>query len=479
MRSTQVIPWVLLGLFVFPTSAQEPTSSDQSTQTIPLTVETGVPLRVYLTQRLPKRLDEAVHAKLLEPVFAIDREVIPAGSEVIGKVSRIDPESKMVRATAILGGDFTPLHQAEVQFNAIVLPGGRRIELQTIPTIGLSTIYTPPRGKAKLPANGGALGAGNKGLKSQVSDAIHQKTQSVVDVVRGPDKKERLEDFLIKKLPYHPQWDRKGTRFDAELSAPLQFGTATFKTDSLNLLGSQPPADSIVHVRLLTPLNSKEAEMGDKIEAVVSQPLFSAHGKLIVPEGTHLVGKVTVAQGARWFHRGGQMRFNFQELNLPPGLIRPVDAGVPATRTMATLNAAESGNKTKLKVDDEGGVKATESKTRFFAPAISYLIASRALDNDRNKITGAPESNTGGHTLGGGSGFGLLGAAAAQASRSVGGILAIYGMGWSVYTNIVSRGAEIEFEKDAAMDVRFGARTPVPANKFRPSSGAAVGATFN
>ena len=259
----------------------------------------------------------------------------------------------------------------------------------------------------------------------------------------------------------------QGTRFDAELSAPLQFGSATLRTDSLNLLGSQPPADSIVHVRLITPLDSKTAEMGDRIEAVVSQPLFSADKKLIVPEGTHLAGKITVAQPARFFHRGGRLRFNFEELKLPAGLVRPNDE-IVSTHTMATLEAAETGNQTKLKVDEEGGVKAVEPKTRFFAPAISYLIANRALDNDRNKITGVSNSNTAGQTLGGGAGFGLLGMAAAQASREIGGILGLYGLGWSVYSNVISRGAELEFGKHAAMDVKFGARTPpVQASKFR------------
>ena len=464
MCVTQFVPFFLLAASVLPAIAQESKSTEPATETVPLTVQTGVPLRVYLTERLCKRLGEPVHAKLLEPIFVLDREVIPAGSEVLGKISRLDSQSKMMRATAMLGGDFTPLHRAEVEFTTVVLPDGRHIDLHTFPTAGLSTIYNPRHPKPQN-ANGGALGTQNTGLRSQVSDAIHQKTEAVADVVRGPDKKERLEEFLVKKLPYHPQWVSKGTRFDSELATPLEFGSATFRTDSLNLLGTQPSADSVVHVRLITPLDSKTAAMGDRVEAIVSQPLFSADKKLIVPEGTHLIGKITVAQPARYFHRGGRLRFNFEEMELPTGLVRPNDENA-STHTMATLDAAETGNQTKLKVDDEGGVKAVEPKTRFFAPAISYFIASRALDNDRNKITGAPESNTTGHTLGGGSGFGLLGMAAAQASREVGGILGLYGLGWSVYTNIISRGAELEFAKDAAMDVRFGAR-PAPASKFQ------------
>ena len=100
--------------FAAPQGAEN--GNDQASKTIALTVDSGVPLRVYLTKRLSKRRGESVHAKVLEPVFAFDREVIPAGTEVLGRVSHLNPASKMERATAILGGDFTPLHQAEVEF---------------------------------------------------------------------------------------------------------------------------------------------------------------------------------------------------------------------------------------------------------------------------------------------------------------------------------------------------------------------------
>ena len=47
--------------------------------------------------------------------------------------------------------------------------------------------------------------------KQQVQDAVQAR------IVRGPDKMERIEDYLMAKLPYHPQYVRKGTRFDADL----------------------------------------------------------------------------------------------------------------------------------------------------------------------------------------------------------------------------------------------------------------------
>jgi hypothetical protein len=149
-------------------------------------------------------------------------------------------------------------------------------------------------------------------------------------------------------------------------------------------------------------------------------------------------------------------------------------AEAPALKIQATLAAAEAGGNGSIKVDEEGGVKATEPKTRLIAPLISILIAGRSSDNDGDRIGKAHDSNVGGRTLGGGSGFGLLGAAAAQSSPIVGTALGYYGAAWSVYSNIIARGAEVEFGKNAAMDIRFGGRKSLPASKFRSQSAHAT-----
>ena len=480
----------LVSLSAVPATAQTTESTtDQTSTTIPLTVAPGVPLRVYITKRIPKRVDAPVQAKLLEAIFAFDREVVPAGALIEGHVSRLEPVSKMKRASALLGGDLTPLHQADVEFTEIVMPNGRHIAMHTKETPGLNTIFIdgppkkekpPKKGASQKPPdpnpnpNGGVLGIGKQTARDQINARINGRTRGVADLVRGPDKKERLEDFLLMKLPYHPQWVRKGTRYDAELQDPLQFGAATLKTDDLRFLGTQPPPDSMVRARLTTPLSSGSAQQGEKVEAVVTQPLFSPEGKLILPEGTHLTGGVTQVHAARWLHRGGQMRFNFQRIELPGGVARIALPAKPpeALKTQATLQAAESSGQTAVKVDDEGGVKTSEPKTRLIAPAISVLIASKSMDNDEGHRIGNHDGNVGGRTFGGLSGFGLAGAAAAQSSKIVGSALGMYGMAWSVYTTILARGPEVQFDSNAALDIRFGAsRKPAAGSKLRSVAG--------
>jgi len=481
MCSTKVLFVLPLFSVVFPALSQSPEPhGNDAFITVPLNVDAGVPLRVYLTKRLTKRLGETVHARLIEPVFAFDREVIPANSEVIGKVVRLDRVSKMRRATAIAGGDFTPLHDAAVEFTTVVFPDGRRLTLHTAATMGLNSIYSPR--VAAVKKKQAAAAGSNQGTvataKQQAKNQIQTKIATLTDMVRSPGKMERVEDYLVAKLPYHPQWIRRGTRFDAELLNPLQFGNGQVATGKLRLLGSQPPADSIVHVRLITPLTSADADKGDKVEAILTAPLFSSDRQLILPVGSELSGAVTVARAARWFHRSGQLRFSFREVALPAGLAQEAMKALQtrSTQTVATLNAAESQGNTKLKVDDEGSVTAQESKARFIAPALAALVAMRSADNDEGKakLEGNGTGNTGGRTLGGGSGFGVFGMIAAQASPTFAGVMGFYGMGWSIYNNVISRGSEVEFGKNAAMDIRFGARpaAPPPASKFTADAGA-------
>jgi hypothetical protein len=433
---------------------------------VPLTVASGVPLRVYVDQRLAMREGELVHAKLIDPVYSFDRVVIPSGVDLQGHVTRLDRASKMTRTQAILGGDFTPLHWARVEFTTIMMPDGRMIPVHTADSEGLRTLYVLPRSPKKKPAspprsNSGVLGTARQQAAQEVQ-AIKAKKQEVVDLVRGPNKMEWLEDFLIKKLPYHPQWYRRNTRFDAVLEEPLTFGKAEVPLNVLQSVGV-PATESVAAVRLLTSLNSADADTNTKVEGVLSEPIFSADQKLLLPEGTLLTGQVRQARAARWFHRGGQLRFTFDRVEPPASTSVPP---LPLERREAQLAAVESNPQANVKVDSEGGAKATESKARLLGPAIALLVATHAMDNDagRHDIGGSgPNANLGGRAVGGISGFGLLGAAAARAAKPVGAVLGFYGLGWSVYSTVISKGKEVEFEKNTAMEIKFGASGSSPA----------------
>lgn len=455
---------------------------------IPLVVPAGSPLRLYLTRRVPKREGAAVEAKVLDPVYAFDRQVIPAGAVVLGRVASVHAVARGQRARAILNGDFTPLHSAGIEFTTLVLPDGRRIPLHTSTGPGLNSIVTSRMLKHPKPAaaqaagtqqSSGVLGTG----KQKVEDAVHAqiaRAKSIPDMVRAPDKKERVEDYLVSRLPYHPQYVRKGTRFDAELSRPLDFGPEPSSPGTLAAPGTEPAAGIVGRARLVTPLDSSSSKPGEAVEAILTEPVFSAGHKLILPEGTVLKGTVVAAKRARRFHRAGSLRFRFSDMELPAEVAQLEEAGptpaAPAARpaqqslkfrTQADLAAAESTGKTPLKVDGEGGVQAKESKARFLAAAVSVMIARRSgdLDRERNQagqVVGQ-SPNVGGRTIGGGFGFGLLGAGIAQSSRYVGAAFGYYGLAWSLYSTLIARGADVQFPKHAMIDIRFEARPAEPA----------------
>ena len=123
--------------------------------------------------------------------------------------------------------------------------------------------------------------------------------------VRGPNKREWLEDFLWEQVALSSTAVSDGTRFDAVLNSPLDFGTVAVPESNLTKIGQQREADLPGTVRIIATVSSADAHIGDPIAASLSQPLFSPDHKLILPEGTKLDGRITLTRRARMFHRGG------------------------------------------------------------------------------------------------------------------------------------------------------------------------------
>ena len=434
---------------------------------IHLQVDSGVPLRLYVTERVPYRVGVVVHARLIEPVWSFDRIVIPAGSTLTGNVANLEGVPKMVRAQAILGGDFTPLKRAQVSFVSVTLPDGRSMPIQTEESLGLPTIYVPPR-PPKTPKKQKAASANpsrarqflEQQVRSQMQSQANVRSHGLYDLVRGPNKREWLENFLLSKLPYHPQWYRTNTRFDAVLTRPLDFGTVDVDSTELTKSRAPVPSDATAQMRLLNTISSSDARVGDPMEGALSQPLFGKEHDLVLPEGTRFAGKITLTQRARMFHRGGKLRFTIEKVDLPEAGVRLQEAAEirPSSQPVQGQMVSVEADPKATKVDSEGTATATESKTRLVRPAIAALVAAKSLDNDTGKqtATGTGAANTSGRSLGGFSGFGLLGIAAARGPRSIGPALGFYGLAWSVYSNVIARGREVIFQKNTAVAIQFG-----------------------
>jgi hypothetical protein len=215
--------------------------------------------------------------------------------------------------------------------------------------------------------------------------------------------------------------------------------------------GSAPAPDSILNARLVTPLDSIASTKGARIEARLTQPVFSADHRLILPEGTSLRGEVTFSQPARRFHRNGKLRFLFESVHVP-------DA--PEQALLGSLYSVESGSGSRLAIDEEGGATSTSSNARFVAPAIGALVLAAsmhgALETGSDSpvpetIYGSPVSNLAGGFLG----LAAVGAAVAQLSHPAAVALSAYGLARTGYSAIFGKGRDVAFPTDTSIQIRL------------------------
>jgi hypothetical protein len=262
----------------------------------------------------------------------------------------------------------------------------------------------------------------------------------------------RLKDAAVQQLPYHPQYIAKGTVYDAELSAPVSFGSAT--PAEAAPAGTRPAPDSVLTARLATTLDSSKTPRGTPFEAVLTEPVFSADHHVILPEGTKLTGEVTLARPARKFHRNGQLRFLFENVQVPNQQAMPL---------LGALHSVDASSDDHVAVDDEGGATVENSKTRFIAPALSLMMLHASMEHDGHSFADPDGDGTiknagngvGARGMGGFIGMGLIGAAVSQITRPVGIAMGAYGAARTLYSNVLGKGREVTFEADTPIQVRL------------------------
>ena len=454
---------VILAVF-----ATQPAVPSQQVE-IPLRIGKGVPLRVILRERVPiKRAGQPVKGRLAAPVYVYNREVLPAGTEVLGHLVKVQPVSRWRRAQEIMNGNLAPLHTTQVEFDALVLKNGERVPISTqvlpdaAPMIHLESGDSV---KTSQDPVSGLMGYAKQQIKS------HEK--ETLSLLHGPDKMQRIvaeaKQEALKKLPYHREAFQPGTVFTAELQKPLEFGTETVLAQDLSLVGSPPPSECIIHARLITPLNSATAHRGEPVKAVVTQPLYSKDHRLIIPQGSRLEGTVVEAKPARKLHRNGKLRFTFRRIEPPASASRP-------QAIEASVQAVETPRAEQLQLDAEGGVSAKESKQKYIAPTLAILATVwTSMPDEDAAATGRVPGQGGatGQVVAGGWKLGAVGSILSLAVRSrpltMG--LGAYGAAWSVYAHLLARGRDVVFPADTPMEIRLGnhhrpnAKLPLPTSQ--------------
>jgi hypothetical protein len=427
--TTLVLPMIFGALFTAQSPEAAPAPASAVGQSlIPVVVEAGRPLRLALNRRTTvNHVGQPVSATLLDPVYVHDRIALPAGTTAMGHIEILDSPSKANRARAMLAGDFSGHRLVSVRFDTLVLENGRRLEISTSTTQGVEHVTRKVAGERK---------------RSSRSD--------------------RVKDMAIRALPYHRQFLAKGTTYAASLLAPLDLGTAEHVPHALP--GTPPAPDSHLAARLLTPVGSATSPLGTPVEAVLTQPLFSSAGAVILPEGSKLAGEVTVSRPARRFRRTGQLRFL---------LTRVVDPDTPADGLRASLQGVETSDANRLSIDEEGGVRTTSSPARFAAPALAALAFAGTMHGrvDLDTDGMGPETEYGGvvsSTTGGFIGMSVFGVAVNQLGRPVVIVTTSIGLARSLYATVFARGAEVAFPVNTPLTLQLSPasfRSGVAGNK--------------
>jgi hypothetical protein len=395
---------------------------------LPLAVNKGVPLKVALTEKLRSKLNEPVHGKIIDPVYALDREVIPAGTEILGKVTALRPVGKWKRMSSMLGGDFTPLHDPEITFDTLVFADGKRIPIQTAVVSEGNTLIRFKNGHAR----------------------------AYTTTVQQPGN-ELVHSMLWSLSPIHPQFKPTGTTYKATLTEPIEFGSAFYGTQILNAIGSEPPAGSIIYARLLTALDSRTAKAETPVQAVLTYPLYGENHRLIFPAGSRLRGEVAVAHAPGFLEHGGELAIKFTQIEPPISIMSSASQSREIQGRMIGIEPPVDSN--QLRIDGEGTALVPTTKQRFLAPAFALVGAAPMLSAGSASVGAAVGeaygSNAFSRAFGGSTGFGLPGGITGLLVPPVGLGLGAYSIGYAVYFNILGRGKNISLPADTSIEIRL------------------------
>jgi hypothetical protein len=404
---------------------------------------------------------------VVETVYAFDQEVIPAGSVATGHVKSIAPVPGVKRTMAYANGDFTPFHNYEVAFDMVTLPDGRQLPITTTVMPGTAEVVHLVSNPAKQQEKGVA-GRATDRAKSEAKGKIAEAKQQAHEgwqKLTAPGKMQRLKEFVVAQSPYRRQYAQPGTRFVAELNRPLDFGATTRTSEQLAAVGSEPVPDSTLKARLVAEVSSATATRGTPVTAILTEPLYSPTHQLILPANSRLVGEVVKAKAARKLHHNGELRVIFERIETSEEATQALaqlqmQAQAQAERSQAmigNLEGVEVDKRANMQLDEEGGARTTDSKTRYLSSGLAVMLAAAASHTEVEHGT-TEMAGPGVRTAAGGSGFRLTGALLSLVAKSTPVSVAIgaYGASMSIYANFLSRGHDVVLPKDTPLEIGFG-----------------------
>ena len=139
------------------------------------------------------------------------------------------------------------------------------------------------------------------------------------------------------------------------------------------------PADTRATVQLLSGIHTRVSRVDDPIKAQLLQPVV-IDGKVALPPGTLLDGRVTRVRTAGRFNRPAELALRFEQITLPDGDVEPIAAvlAVAPPRTRLDREGYLKGARTVSWRGIAGGIAAigsfAVSKATFASSATFWPI---------------------------------------------------------------------------------------------------------
>ena len=118
--------------------------------------------------------------------------------------------------------------------------------------------------------------------------------------------------------------------------AMLAYGNSDTKTP---LIATTIPVDTLVKIKLVTPLNTETSKVGDKVKFQAAEDVIY-NGQLIIAAGAPGEGVVTKVKSARNFGRNGEIDVDFQQIQAFDGTYIQTTLGDKAKKEIENLAMA-------------------------------------------------------------------------------------------------------------------------------------------
>ncbi len=412
--------------------AQAPAPAPVST----LVLAKGTRLEMELPQRTPlHKVGQVVVAKLTAPVFADNRLALPVGTEVEGTIAAIHGPKIWKRVVAGMGGDFSPASKVVMRFDKVEMEDGvwKRIASKDAPE------GPPLHMVSSAPAKTGKVA----GLERRLSLAYHQQEDAFENLLKQQTKWQTVKSEFVGALPYRPAAIAAGTAYSVKLTAPVVVASTDPGPASTAPLPQTLPPGLMLYARLQERLSSQTTKWGAPADAVIERPVLDSQGRLLIPEGSRLVGHVVEVHPAKRWGRAGVLRFIFTALKLPKGAQRTVNTQLEAAATSE-----------KMVMNSEGGVKATPPGGKNAEVALGVMALATVKGDSDNAWT-----------LNAGSGthlriWGTVMATALARARPVALGLGFVGSGRTIYRRWIAQGPPIVFPKHTELIIKITPNEP-------------------